>query len=104
MCVLFGFLTSPSVCFSPVEALVHAVEPYTKQELEVLCLPDVIQLYSFQFQGNICRNPLVYLYPDIPKDSAFGPYYKISGSLSCLPLRTISSTDLSNSKLNEEYC
>lgn len=72
------------LCFSLAEALVHAVEPYTKQELEAMCLPDVIQLYSFQFQGNICKNPLVYLYPDIPKDRAFGPYYKIFGSLSCL--------------------
>lgn len=86
MCVLFGFLTFLSLCFSPAEALVHAVEPYTKQELEVMCLADVIQLYSFQFQGNSSRNPLVYLYPDIPKDSAFGAYYKISGSLFCLPL------------------
>lgn len=88
---LLCLLTFLSVCGSPVETQVHPVEPYTKQELSLMCLPDIIYLYSLKTQKNITENPLLYLYPDIPKDTAFGRYYKISGSLFCLtppPLRT----------------
>lgn len=68
---------------SPLEPHVRSVEPYSKQELSVICLPDIINLYSLRAQKSTARNPLVYLYPDIPKDAAFGRYYKMSGRLSC---------------------
>uniref|UniRef100_A0A3Q0RCX9 Signal transducer and activator of transcription 1b n=1 Tax=Amphilophus citrinellus TaxID=61819 RepID=A0A3Q0RCX9_AMPCI len=48
------------------------VFPYTKKELSVSTLPDIIYRYSLSSQRS--RNPLVYLYPDIPKDTAFGRY------------------------------
>ncbi|KAF0026016.1 hypothetical protein F2P81_020753 [Scophthalmus maximus] len=56
------------------EAHVHAVDPYTKKDLLALSLPDIIYLYSLRAQGNVTRNPLLYLYPDIHRDAAFGRY------------------------------
>ncbi len=72
--VFLCLLTFLSVCGSPVESLVHAVEPYTKQELSAISLPDIIYHYSLKAQTNVTRNPLIYLYPDIHKDTAFGRY------------------------------
>ncbi|XP_070770333.1 signal transducer and activator of transcription 1-alpha/beta-like [Enoplosus armatus] len=60
------------------EAHVHAVEPYTKHELSAISLPDILYHYSLKAQRNKTRNPLLYLYPDIPKDTAFGRYYNSS--------------------------
>nr|XP_023665878.1 signal transducer and activator of transcription 1-alpha/beta-like isoform X1 [Paramormyrops kingsleyae] len=57
------------------EPVVHAVEPYTKKELTVVSLPDIIRNYKVMAAENIPENPLVYLYPDIPKDEALGSYY-----------------------------
>lgn len=57
------------------EVNVHAVEPYTKKELSAMSLPDIIYHYSLRAQQRRTTNPLVYLYPDRPKDSVFGPYY-----------------------------
>ncbi|KAG8004670.1 Signal transducer and activator of transcription 1 [Nibea albiflora] len=48
----------------------HSVEPYTKKELSAVSLPDIIRTYK-----NIPENPLRFLYPNIPKDKAFGKYY-----------------------------
>lgn len=71
----------------PAEATVHAVEPYTKDDLAKLCLPDSLHLYSHGTEITKCTNPLLYLYPDTPRDEAFGRYYKLSGiSLFCLTL------------------
>ncbi|XP_019955224.2 signal transducer and activator of transcription 1-like [Paralichthys olivaceus] len=56
------------------EAHVHAVEPYTKKDLKAMSLPDIIYLYSLRVQGNMSRNPLLYLYPDIHRDAAFGRF------------------------------
>lgn len=63
------------------EATVHAVEPYTKDDLAKECLPDSLYLYSHGSEISRCTNPLLYLYPDIPRDQAFGRYYKLSGIL-----------------------
>nr|XP_020488810.1 signal transducer and activator of transcription 1-alpha/beta-like isoform X1 [Labrus bergylta] len=62
---------------------VHAVDPYIKQELSVNSLPDIIYNYSLKAQKNTNRNPLLYLYPDIHKDTAFRRYY--SGSETTAP-------------------
>lgn len=67
-----GAVTFSWVDHSNGEPHVHAVQPYTKKELSVLPLPDIIYRYSLASQRS--RNPLVYLYPDIPKDTAFGHY------------------------------
>ncbi|KAJ7317841.1 hypothetical protein JRQ81_004003 [Phrynocephalus forsythii] len=54
---------------------INSVEPYTKDALKVLSLPDIIRHYNILEEANIPENPLHYLYPDIPRDEAFGPYY-----------------------------
>uniref|UniRef100_A0A8C8LVM6 Signal transducer and activator of transcription n=1 Tax=Oncorhynchus tshawytscha TaxID=74940 RepID=A0A8C8LVM6_ONCTS len=53
----------------------HAVEPYTKKKLSVISLPEIIRNYKVMAAGNIPENPLCFLYPDIPKDEAFGKFY-----------------------------
>ncbi|XP_068429258.1 signal transducer and activator of transcription 1-alpha/beta-like [Clinocottus analis] len=53
---------------------VHAVDPYTKDELLTVSLPDIMHRYSLRAQRTH-RKPLLYLYPDIHKDVAFGRYY-----------------------------
>ncbi|MEQ2184390.1 hypothetical protein GOODEAATRI_007504, partial [Goodea atripinnis] len=64
----------------------HSVEPYTKKELSAVSLPDIIRTYKVMAVENIPENPLRFLYPDIPKDKAFGKYYpkpSESKTLSC---------------------
>uniref|UniRef100_A0A8C5DIK9 Signal transducer and activator of transcription n=1 Tax=Gouania willdenowi TaxID=441366 RepID=A0A8C5DIK9_GOUWI len=55
--------------------LFHSVEPYTKKELTAVPLPDIIRNYKMMAAENIPEKPLRFLYPDIPKDKAFGKYY-----------------------------
>ncbi|XP_073329810.1 signal transducer and activator of transcription 1-alpha/beta-like [Pagrus major] len=73
-----GAITFSWVEHSNGEPHVHSVQPYTKLELVNMCVPDIIYHYSLRAQKNMTRNPLLYLYPDIPKDVAFGCYYKKS--------------------------
>uniref|UniRef100_A0A3Q3IKN5 SH2 domain-containing protein n=1 Tax=Monopterus albus TaxID=43700 RepID=A0A3Q3IKN5_MONAL len=73
-----GAITFSWVDRSNGETYVHAVEPRTKKELLAMSLPDLIYLYSFRAAGQMIRSPLLYLYPDIPKDDAFGRYYTVS--------------------------
>lgn len=53
----------------------HSVEPYTRKELSAVSLPDIIRTYKVMAAENIPENPLRFLYPNIPKDKAFGKYY-----------------------------
>ncbi|NXF00924.1 STAT1 protein, partial [Smithornis capensis] len=53
----------------------HSVEPYTKKELCAVTFPDIIRNYKVMAAENIPENPLRFLYPNIPKDNAFGKYY-----------------------------
>lgn len=53
----------------------RAVVPYTAAELASLALPDIIRDYQLLVEENIPENPLQFLYPDIARDEAFGPYY-----------------------------
>ncbi|KAM6893026.1 signal transducer and activator of transcription 1a isoform 1-T2 [Lycodopsis pacificus] len=55
--------------------LFHSVEPYTKKDLSAVSLPDIIRTYKVMAAENIPENPLRFLYPNIPKDKAFGKYY-----------------------------
>ncbi|KAM9486334.1 signal transducer and activator of transcription 1-like [Clarias gariepinus] len=57
------------------EPQTHSVKPYRKSDLVNLSFADVIQNYTLMDAENIPENPLLYLYPDIPKDVAFGRYY-----------------------------
>ncbi|KAI4891002.1 hypothetical protein NFI96_011730 [Prochilodus magdalenae] len=53
----------------------HSVRPYTKADFVIHSFPSVIQNYTLIAADNNYQNPLLYLYPDIPKDIAFGRYY-----------------------------
>uniref|UniRef100_A0A674CM46 Signal transducer and activator of transcription n=1 Tax=Salmo trutta TaxID=8032 RepID=A0A674CM46_SALTR len=53
----------------------HTVEPYTKKELAAVSFADILHNYKVMAAENIPENPLVYLYPRIPKDSALARYY-----------------------------
>ncbi|XP_029461951.1 signal transducer and activator of transcription 1-alpha/beta isoform X2 [Rhinatrema bivittatum] len=70
-----GAITFTWVERSQNESQFHAVEPYTKKELSAVTFPDIIRNYKVMADENIPENPLKYLYPDIPKDNAFGKYY-----------------------------
>uniref|UniRef100_A0A672R2J8 Signal transducer and activator of transcription n=1 Tax=Sinocyclocheilus grahami TaxID=75366 RepID=A0A672R2J8_SINGR len=66
------------------EPKTHSVKPYTKTDLASISLPNVIRNYTLTAAEKIPVNPLIYLYPDIPKDDAFGRYY-ISSCQQCRP-------------------
>lgn len=53
----------------------HSVEPYNKGRLSALPFADILRDYKVIMAENIPENPLKYLYPDIPKDKAFGKHY-----------------------------
>ncbi|KAM9363983.1 signal transducer and activator of transcription 1-like [Pholidichthys leucotaenia] len=59
------------------QARVHAVQPYTKKELAVMTLADIVYRYTLT-NTRKPRNPLIYLYPNTHKDVAFGRYYQPS--------------------------
>nr|XP_057906772.1 signal transducer and activator of transcription 1a isoform X2 [Doryrhamphus excisus] len=56
----------------------HSVEPYSKKDLNAVPLADIIRTYKVMAADDIPDNPLRFLYPDIPKDLAFGKYYNKS--------------------------
>uniref|UniRef100_A0A674HHT4 Signal transducer and activator of transcription n=1 Tax=Taeniopygia guttata TaxID=59729 RepID=A0A674HHT4_TAEGU len=62
----------------------HAVEPYTASELVSLALPDIIRDYHMSMEEKNPENPLKFLYPNIARDEAFGPFYsqRMEGNLS----------------------
>uniref|UniRef100_A0A2K6GQB8 Signal transducer and activator of transcription n=1 Tax=Propithecus coquereli TaxID=379532 RepID=A0A2K6GQB8_PROCO len=57
------------------EVRFHSVEPYNKGRLSALPFADILRDYKVIMSENIPENPLKYLYPDIPKDKAFGKHY-----------------------------
>ncbi|NXH32888.1 STAT1 protein, partial [Myiagra hebetior] len=69
-----GAITFTWVEESQNELQFHSVEPYTKKELSAVTFPDIIRNYKVMAAENIPENPLRFLYPDIPKDNAFGKY------------------------------
>ncbi|XP_030643490.1 signal transducer and activator of transcription 1-alpha/beta-like [Chanos chanos] len=54
---------------------IHSVKPYTKYDLKNLSFADIIHNYKLLDSLCIPEDPLLFLYPDIPKDKAFRPYY-----------------------------
>lgn len=75
--IINDILTTFVIIFppSPEKPVYHSVEPYTKKELSAVSLPDIIRTYKVMAAENIPENPLRFLYPNIPKDKAFGKYY-----------------------------
>ncbi|XP_053295845.1 signal transducer and activator of transcription 4 isoform X1 [Pleuronectes platessa] len=57
------------------EVKFNSVEPYTKNRLSALPFADIIRDYKVISDGVVSENPLKFLYPDIPKDEAFGRLY-----------------------------
>ncbi|KAM9033861.1 signal transducer and activator of transcription 4 [Sarcophilus harrisii] len=57
------------------EVRFHSVEPYNKGRLAALPFADILRDYKVIMAENVPENPLKYLYPDIPKDKAFGKHY-----------------------------
>ncbi|KAA0715531.1 Signal transducer and activator of transcription 1 [Triplophysa tibetana] len=57
------------------EPKMHSVKPYTKSDLAKISLPDIIRDYTLTAAATVPVNPLIYLYPDISRDVAFGRYY-----------------------------
>ncbi|XP_060113043.1 signal transducer and activator of transcription 4-like [Heteronotia binoei] len=57
------------------EEIYHSVEPYNKGRLTALPFADILRDYKVIVADNVPENPLKYLYPDIPKDKAFGKHY-----------------------------
>uniref|UniRef100_A0ABM5ERM9 Signal transducer and activator of transcription n=1 Tax=Pogona vitticeps TaxID=103695 RepID=A0ABM5ERM9_9SAUR len=57
------------------EACFHSVEPYNKGSLTALPFADILRDYKVIMADNVPENPLKYLYPEIPKDKAFGKHY-----------------------------
>uniref|UniRef100_A0A8C4HZQ4 Signal transducer and activator of transcription n=1 Tax=Dicentrarchus labrax TaxID=13489 RepID=A0A8C4HZQ4_DICLA len=57
------------------EVKFNSVEPYTKNRLSALPFADIIRDYKVISDGVVPENPLKFLYPDIPKNEAFGRLY-----------------------------
>uniref|UniRef100_A0A672K7R2 Signal transducer and activator of transcription n=1 Tax=Sinocyclocheilus grahami TaxID=75366 RepID=A0A672K7R2_SINGR len=54
---------------------VQTVKPFTSTDLKQIALPDILCDFWIMVAENIPVNPLCYLYPNTPKDQAFGKYY-----------------------------
>ncbi|XP_051804165.1 signal transducer and activator of transcription 2 isoform X2 [Acanthochromis polyacanthus] len=54
---------------------VKTVQPFTKEDLSQIPFHEIIRNFQLLEADNVPENPLLYLYPDIPKDQAFGKYY-----------------------------
>lgn len=72
-----GAITFSWVELANGKPVVHPVEPYTNKDLSAESLPDIIKHFSVTEPNT---KPLVYLYPDILKESVFGRYYTTSGT------------------------
>lgn len=57
------------------EVKFNSVEPYTKSRLSALPFADIIRDYKVISDGVVPENPLKFLFPNIPKDEAFGRLY-----------------------------
>lgn len=54
---------------------VKTVQPFTKVDLIQIPFSEIIRNFQILEAENIPENPLLYLYPNTPKDEAFGKYY-----------------------------
>ncbi|XP_072308854.1 signal transducer and activator of transcription 2 isoform X2 [Eucyclogobius newberryi] len=57
------------------EPEIKTVRPFTKNDLEQIPLHEIIRNFQLMEQDNVPENPLLYLYPNTPKDEAFSKYY-----------------------------
>uniref|UniRef100_A0A2I4B9W7 Signal transducer and activator of transcription n=1 Tax=Austrofundulus limnaeus TaxID=52670 RepID=A0A2I4B9W7_AUSLI len=54
---------------------IKTVQPFTKTDLSQIPFHEIIRNFQILEAGNVPENPLLYLYPNTPKDQAFGKYY-----------------------------
>ncbi|XP_073324283.1 signal transducer and activator of transcription 2 [Pagrus major] len=54
---------------------VKTVQPFTKTDLSQIPFVEIIRNFQILEAENIPENPLLYLYPNTPKEEAFGSYY-----------------------------
>uniref|UniRef100_A0A669BST9 Signal transducer and activator of transcription n=1 Tax=Oreochromis niloticus TaxID=8128 RepID=A0A669BST9_ORENI len=54
---------------------VKTVQPFTKVDLSQIPFHEIIRNFQILEAENVPENPLLYLYPDTPKNEAFGKYY-----------------------------
>ncbi|KTG06746.1 hypothetical protein cypCar_00011645 [Cyprinus carpio] len=74
--------------FSERDPKFISVEPYTKNRLNALPIADIIRDYKVIADGVVPENPLKFLYPDIPKDEAFGKHYNSQQNKVCPYIQT----------------
>lgn len=90
-----GTLTA-RLSVSPGEVRFHSVEPYNKGRLSALPFADILRDYKVIMAENVPENPLKYLYPDIPKDKAFGKHYSAQPCEGQVLRFAFSSSDFGN--------
>uniref|UniRef100_A0A673G3C2 SH2 domain-containing protein n=1 Tax=Sinocyclocheilus rhinocerous TaxID=307959 RepID=A0A673G3C2_9TELE len=61
--------------FTCGEPVVHSTKSYARTDLNNISLPNIIRDYTSTDGEKDPVNPLIYRYPDIPRDVAFGRYY-----------------------------
>ena len=54
---------------------VKTVQPFTKDDLKQIPFQEIIRNFQILEADNIPENPLLYLYPNTPKEEAFGKFY-----------------------------
>ncbi|KAK5872325.1 hypothetical protein PBY51_013039 [Eleginops maclovinus] len=54
---------------------IKTVQPFSKVDLLQIPFQEIIRNFQILEAENIPENPLIYLYPNTPKDEAFGKYY-----------------------------
>ncbi|XP_071349362.1 signal transducer and activator of transcription 2 isoform X1 [Trachinotus anak] len=54
---------------------IKTVQPFTKVDLIQIPFHEIVRNFQILEAENIPENPLLYLYPNTPKDEAFGKYY-----------------------------
>lgn len=62
-------------CLFADEPCIKTVQPFTRVDLNQIPFHEIIRNFQILESENIPENPLRYLYPNIPKDKAFGKYY-----------------------------
>uniref|UniRef100_A0A8C5BYS7 Signal transducer and activator of transcription n=1 Tax=Gadus morhua TaxID=8049 RepID=A0A8C5BYS7_GADMO len=71
-----GGVTFSWVDYTPDnEPDVKSVQPFTRTDLAQIPFHEIIKNFQLMEADNVPENPLLYLYPNIPKDQAFGKYY-----------------------------
>lgn len=54
---------------------VKTVQPFTKVDLSQIPFQEIIRNFQILEADNVPENPLLYLYPNTPRNEAFGKYY-----------------------------